>query len=165
MKKLWVVRPLTHLKLVTPQTEAAMTEEASLRRRSVKAFLIVIKYLPYAIMLLGMVRTFSCIFGKESVALTYIGGTSYLVILFMLLTSYVFDFCSYHRVPIYYILINDTLVLYDYYIGIPISNARLLDVNLVLVGATVLLMTILYCKEKRHGRFNTASKGGVTTDN
>ena len=126
-----------------------MEKAGNLGKRSVKAFLIVIKYLPHLIMVLEIIRTFSCIFGKQTVVLSYIGGTSYLVLLFMLLTSFVFDFCSYHRVPIYYILANNTLTLWDYYVGIPISNARLLDLNLVLVGITVIVMTVLYCKERR----------------
>lgn len=109
-------------------------------------------------MLIEVVRTFSCMFGKKEVVLSYIGGTSYLVLLSMLLTSYVFDFCSYHRVPLYYILVNNTLVLYDYYVGLPIDNKGMLDLNIVLIGGTIILMTILYCKEKRHGRFNENSE-------
>lgn len=96
-------------------------------------------------------------FGKQLVAISYIGGTSYLVLLSMLLTSYVFEFCSYHRVPLYYILLNNTLVLYDYYIGIPISNKGMLDFNLMLIGSTIGLMTILYWKEKQHGKFDNAA--------
>ena len=137
------------LRQVTHLTAAVMEKAGNLGKRSVKAFLIVIKYLPHLIMVLEIIRTFSCIFGKQTVVLSYIGGTSYLVLLFMLLTSFVFDFCSYHRVPIYYILANNTLTLWDYYVGIPISNARLLDLNLVLVGITVIVMTVLYCKERR----------------
>ena len=144
--------------------EAAMEKVESYVRRKHKFFLFTIKYLPYLIMIVEVIRTFSCIFGKQEVVLSYIGGTSYLVLLFMLLTSFAFDFCSYHRVPIYYILVNNSLTLYDYYIGIPVSNAGMLDINLVLVGSTVLIMTLLYCKEKKHGRFNGSFKGGAPED-
>lgn len=137
--------------------------ESSVKRRH-KVFLVTIKYIPYLIMILDVVHTFACIFGVQLPSLTYIGGTSYLVLLFMLLTSFAFDFCSYHRVPIYYILTNNTLTLWDFYVGIPVSNAGILDINLVLVGSTVLLMTLLYCKEKKHGRFNEAFKGGAPED-
>ena len=97
-------------------------EEVLRKRRSVKVFLLIIKYLLYLIMLLDWANTFLCTFGIRLVVLSYIGGTSYLILLSMLLVSWVFDFCSYHRVPIYYILVNNTLILYDYYVGIPISN-------------------------------------------
>lgn len=120
-----------------------------LGKRSVKLFLIVIKYLPHLIVLLDWANTFLCTFGIQSIALSYIGGTSYLVLLFMLLVSWVFNFCSYHRVPIYYILVNNTLVLYDYYVGIPISDTRLLDINISLIGATIIIMTLLYIKERK----------------
>lgn len=131
------------------QTEEDMAVEERLGKRSVKVFLSVIKYLPHLIMLLDWANTFLCTFGIQPIALSYIGGTSYLVLLFMLLVSWVFNFCSYHRVPIYYILVNNTLVLYDYYVGIPISNKGLLDINIVLIGATILIMTLLYVKERK----------------
>lgn len=131
-----------------------MGTEGYLERRKVKIFLLAIKYIPYIIMLIHIAHTFGCIFGMYMPYLSYIGGTSYLVLIFILLTSYIFNFCSYHRVPIYYIITNNSLTLYDYYIGIPISNAGILDINLVLVGATIILMTILYYKEKIHNKTN-----------
>lgn len=137
--------------------DVVMAREEKLGRNKYKLFLLIIKYLPYLIMLLDWINTFSCVFGKQWVAISYIGGTSYLVLLSMLLTSYVFEFCSYHRVPLYYILLNNTLVLYDYYIGIPISNKGMLDVNLTLIGATIIVMTILYWKEKKYGKLNANS--------
>lgn len=118
----WVVLHPTLQKQVIHLMEVVMAMEENLRRRKYKFFLVIIKYLPYLIMLLDWLHTFSCVFGKQWVAISYIGGTSYLVLLSMLLISYVFEFYSYHRVSLYYILLNNTLVLYDYYIGIPISN-------------------------------------------
>lgn len=137
--------------------EVVMEKVENSVRRKHKVFLLMIKYLPHLIMLIDVLHTFSCMFGRQEVVLSYIGGTSYLVLLSMLLTSYVFNFCSYHRIPLYYILVNNTLVLYDYYVGLPISNKGMLDLNLVLIGGTIILMTILYCKEKKHGKLNADS--------
>lgn len=142
-----------------------MAKEENLEKRNVKLFLLVIKYIPYVVMLLGMVRTLSYILGYYPIVLSYIGGTSYLTILLMLLTSFVFNFCSYHRVPIYYILVNDTLTLYDYHIGIPLSNASMLDLNLVLIGITVFGMTLLYCKEKKNGRLKNSFEARANQNN
>lgn len=139
-----------------------MVMEENLKRRKYKYFLITIKYLPYLIMLLDWIHTFSCIFGQHWVAISYIGGTSYLVLLSMLLTSYVFEFCSYHRIPLYYILLNNTIILYDYYIGISISSKEILDINLILIGITIVIMTLLYLKEKKHGKFNISFKKNIT---
>lgn len=143
----------------------AMEKEGRLSVSKYKVFLIIIKYLPYLIMLLDWVNTSLCMFGKQVIAVSYIGGTSYLVLLSMLLTSYVFNFCSYHRVPLYYILINNTIVLYDYYIGIPIPDKGMLDLNIALVGATILVMTLLYIKEKRHGKLNEHAKKSIGESN
>lgn len=137
----------------------AVVEKFDARRVKHRAFLITIKYLPHLIMLLDWANTFLCIYGKQYVAISYIGGTSYLVLLFMLLTSYAFEFCSYHRVPIYYIFINNSLVLYDYYIGLPIDNKGMLDLNITLIGATVIIMTALYIKESRRFRNEKVTRG------
>lgn len=126
-----------------------MQKEERLKRSKYKIFLIIVKYIPYVLMLLDILHTFGSIFGKSLPIVSYIGGTSYLVVISMILTSFIFDFCSYHRVPLYYILVNNSLILYDYYIGIPVSNKGFLDISIVLVGLTVVTMTVLYCKEKK----------------
>ena len=141
-----------------------MIKVESSARRKHKVFLVAIKYIPYLIMLLDVIHTFACIFDKDMPVLSYIGGTSYLVLLFMLLTSFAFNFCSYHRVPIYYIIFNNSLVLYDYYVGIPISDARILDLNLVLIGTTIIIMALLYYKEKKYGRSNEVIESRTPED-
>lgn len=144
-------RPLTLQKPDIHPMVVGTAVEASFVARKVKykAFLVLLKCLPYLIMLMDWANTFLCMFGKEFAWLSYVGGTSYLVLLFMWVASFVFNFCSYHRVPLWYIFVNNSLVLYDTYIGLPLDNKELLDLNLVLVGGTIVLMTILYIREKR----------------
>lgn len=76
-----------------------------------------------------------------------IGGVSFLPLLFLYLASYVFKFCEYHRMFLHYIAANNLLTLYDFYIGLPISNKMLFMVHVALVGLLLFFVLFLYNKE------------------
>lgn len=42
-----------------------------------------------------------------------LGGVSIIPLLFIFLVSYLFKFCTYHRIPLYYIVINLGLSIID----------------------------------------------------
>lgn len=73
-----------------------------------------------------------------------IGGVSLIPLLFLFLSSYVFKFCYYHRLPLYYLLISQIICIVDYYIGIPISIVWLFIIHLSLF--CWLILRILYFK-------------------
>ena len=68
---------------------------------------------------------------------------------FMLISSYVFKFCSYHRLFIYYIIIDELLRLIDWYFGIPISNKAIADVHLALAFIFIALALGLFIHKRR----------------
>ena len=76
-----------------------------------------------------------------------IGGVSFLPLLFLYLASYAFHFCEYHRMFLHYIVVNNILTLYDFYIGIPISDKMLFTIHVALVGQLLFLVLYLYKKE------------------
>jgi hypothetical protein len=78
--------------------------------------------------------------------LSYIGGVSVLPLLFLYLSSYAFGFCSYHRMFLHYVSLNWVLNIYDYYIGIPLSDKELLLMYLIITG--IFLFLILYLHQK-----------------
>lgn len=80
--------------------------------------------------------------------LSVIGGQSILTWLFLYISSFVFRFCVYHRLPLYYILLSDILAYYDNIIGIPVSNKTLFVLNISLIGIFILL--IVFFKFKQH---------------
>lgn len=66
----------------------------------------------------------------------------FLFIIFIYVSSYVFKFCTYHRMFIYYIVVHESLAWYDYKYDIPITNKSYLVLHLTLAG--IFLFIILY---------------------
>jgi hypothetical protein len=117
-----------------------MKDREVLSRSKYKLFLTVLKYLPYLLMLIDIVNTYA---GKPIVS--FIGGVSYLGIMFMWLTSTFFRFCAYHRIPLYYLLMNNTLTLFRDYFGMCTDR---LDKHLATAGMTAMILTFIYIIEK-----------------
>lgn len=106
----------------------------------------VLKVIPMLLALTALLNTLLSYFYVEVPLLSYIGGVSILPLLFLYLSSYAFGFCSYHRMFLHYGLINWVLNIYDYYIGIPLSDKELLMFYLIITG--VFLFIILYLHQK-----------------
>lgn len=68
--------------------------------------------------------------------------------LFMYLSSYIFRFCSYHRIFLYYILAVQVVTITDWYIGIPISNEAIRNVIRYITGGFGIMAIILYIKHR-----------------
>ena len=51
-----------------------------------------------------------------------LGGISFIPLLFIFIASYTFKFCKYHRIPLYYVLINMVLTILDTLVEIPLND-------------------------------------------
>ena len=111
-----------------------------------KLELIFIKILPLGIALCYLLNTVLLYFGIDAVILSYIGGMSILPTAFILISSFVFKFCIYHRLPIYYIIVSDIFNYIDFYIGIPITTRDLFILNMLIAGIFIVL--IVFTKAK-----------------
>ena len=116
------------------------------RNLSHKSFLIILKYLPYFIASGYALTTFGDFFEYDLLGLGYLFNVSLSAWLFMLLTSYVFKYCSIHRLPLYYIAVNDILNITDYYIGIPISVRAFLCLHLLVLFLFMSLYIYTYVR-------------------
>ena len=74
------------------------------------------------ISLFYLINTITAFIGIDIPILSTIAGMSLLTWIFMYIATIVFNFCSYHRMFLYYILIVDIINIIDYYISIPISD-------------------------------------------
>lgn len=81
--------------------------------------------------------------------LSNIAGVSLLTWIFLYLASVVFEFYSYHRMFLWYILIDDILNIVDYYWTIPISTDNLIRIHNILAGITLFVILILYVKNNK----------------
>ena len=117
--------------------------EKSRRSSLQKLLLLVLKYIPIVIALCYMLNTMFYIEPLSNIA-----GVSLLTWVFLYLAS-VFEFCSYHRMFLWYILIDDILNIVDYYWNIPISTDNLIRIHNILIGITLFIVLILYVKDNK----------------
>jgi hypothetical protein len=69
--------------------------------------------------------------------------------MFMLISSKVFQFCNYHRMFIYYILVTQLMNITNWYAKIPVSNfAYNITQDIITVGF-LLTALIMYIKKRR----------------
>ena len=116
-----------------------------LRRSNLhKLLLLVLKYIPMVIALCYMLNTMLYIEPLSNIA-----GVSLLTWIFLYLASVVFEFCSYHRMFLWYILIDDVLNIVDDYWNIPISTDNLIRIHNILAGITLFIVLILYVKSNK----------------
>lgn len=81
--------------------------------------------------------------------LSNIGGMSLLTWIFIYLASVVFKFCSYHRMFLWYILVDDLFNIIDYYWSIPISTDNILMFHNILIGITLFTVLVLYVRSHK----------------
>lgn len=82
--------------------------------------------------------------------LSHLFGMSFLPWCFLLLSSYVFKFCLFHRIPLYYIALNHVISLIDYYIGIPLELEPWVVLHILIVFGFSAWAIVEHQKEKKN---------------
>lgn len=118
--------------------------EAKLNKLLYKLELYLVKIIPIVIAVLEVLNTVLSYLNIDVEIISMVAGMSLLPLLFLYVSSYVFRFCSYHRMFIHYIAVNEAISWYDYKIGIPITDKSLLVLHLLIVGLFFIL--IIYLK-------------------
>ena len=126
-----------------------MAAVESLSKSLYKIELYLMKIMPMLYALLSLLNTVLSYLDIDCVILSYIGSVSFITLLFLYITSYVFKFCEYHRVFIHYTTITWILNIIDLYIGIPISDVAYLGVQLIVVGICLFTILYLYVKSNK----------------
>ena len=126
-----------------------MAAVESLSKSLYKIELHLMKIMPMLYALLSLLNTVLSYLDIDCVILSYIGSVSFITLLFLYITSYVFKFCEYHRVFIHYTTITWILNIIDLYIGIPISDVAYLGVQLIVAGICLFTILYLYVKSNK----------------
>lgn len=122
-------------------------EGNSLRNRDLyKIELYLLKVMPMLLAAIYLVNTVLSYYDIIIPVLSYIGGLSLIPLVFMYTSSYVFRFCSYHRMFLHYIVINDLINLTDYYYTLPISDWELFILHMSVAGVSLFIILYLYVK-------------------
>lgn len=111
--------------------------EERLNKKAVRRFVLTTKYLPMIIAVVHFINTTISFFHGNDIPLNYIGGISLLSVLYLYLASYTFKLCAYYRMFLHYIVVCNLLSIYDFYIGVPLT-----DVNLYLLIVTITIITL-----------------------
>lgn len=128
-----------------------MAAEENLKsKRLYKAFLLLLKFLPLLLALVSVLNTVLSFFAIDLVILSYIGSVSLLPLIFMYLAAFVFRFCLYHRIFLDYTVVSTLITVYDYYIGVPVTDAGIMTLQLVLFFAACVVALIAHLKHKKH---------------
>lgn len=127
-----------------------MVVEERLRSKLLyKVFLIALKYIPILVTLSYIANIALCWFDIDIPVLSNISGMSLLTWLFMYIATYVFKFCNYHRLLLYFILVDDSINIYDYYFTIPLEDHVMLELHTSLIGILVIVLLINHVKSNK----------------
>ena len=121
--------------------------ENSINRVLYKIELYLIKIIPFVLAGICFLNTVLSYYNIDIPLFSYIGGISLLPLLFLYVSSFVFKFCLFHRLPIYYTAINWLLNTLDYYIEIPLSNRNLYILYLTITFIFIILLVYGHCKK------------------
>ena len=114
-----------------------------------KLFIVVLKYTPVLIALCYVLNTVTAVFGIYIEPLSNIAGVSLLTWIFLYIATYVFKFCIYHRMFLWYILIDDLLNIIDYYYELPIETSNLLMIHNSIIGIFLFIILYIYVKDHK----------------
>ena len=123
-----------------------------MNKRMYKLELICVKYVPILIALITLIDVILYYFDIDFELINYIAGTSFLTMIPMYISSYVYKFCEYHRMFLHYIVVNKVVMMIYLYIGIPLGDFMLLVLYLIIAGIFAFLA--LYLHQKYGGRKN-----------
>ena len=113
-----------------------------------KSFLIITKFIPHISAFLYMLYILLQFAGIDMFILGYLINYSILTWIYFYLISFVFRYCYVHRLPLYYILLNEVLTTSDYYLNIPVNTIKLLYIHIALIGILLFGYSYYYVKYK-----------------
>lgn len=113
--------------------------------------MIILRFIPMLLAICAVLNSVFAYFDIDVYILSIIGGISVLSLFFIIMASFLFKFCIYHRLPLYYIMICAIINSIDSTIGIPISDLKYMKLNIILFGIMLILVILnkyKICKSK-----------------
>lgn len=130
-----------------------MVTDVTLKSKTLyKITLYILKLLPAVIAFSYILDIICDFFNIEIQILTHCIGFIVAPVLFLYLSSYLFRFCSYHRIFIHYIAIEEGInILYNFF-DIPISYEGISALRLTIIVIFSFLFIYLFIKKKKEGK-------------
>lgn len=128
------------------QTPTSVEENSSLSNYKYKLFLGFLKILPIIMAGLFLLNTILSYFDIDWPVISYIASVGLIPWLFIMVASYLFRFCEYHRMFLWYIMANNILCWVDEEYGLPISDRGFFVLHIIVAG--VFMFLVLYFHQK-----------------
>lgn len=119
---------------------------SSLSNYKHKLFLGFLKVLPMVMAGLYLMNTVLSYFNIESRVFSYLSSIGIIPWLFIMIASYIFKFCEYHRMFFWYIMVNNLICWIDERYTLPIDNWSYFILHIAIAG--LFLFLVLYCHQK-----------------
>ncbi len=127
--------------------ERNINAEVSLNSKTLyKLFLGFLKVIPMIMAGLFLLNTVLSYFDIDYSVISYLAGIGLIPWLFIMLASYTLKFCEYHRMFLWYILVNNIVCWIDTNYGLPVSDRGYLILHFILAG--FFLFLVLYFHQK-----------------
>lgn len=124
--------------------------EASLSSKTLyKLFLGFLKIIPMTMAGLFLLNTVLSYFGIDYSIISYLAGVGLIPWLFIMLASYTLRFCEYHRMFLWYIIVNNIVCWIDDNYGLPVSDRGYLVLHFIVAGLFLFLVLYFYQKCRR----------------
>lgn len=114
-----------------------------------KSFLLLTKYIPHLMAFMYFLYTILGFCGIDSYIISYISSMSLLPLCYIFVNSFIFRYCYVHRLPLYYIILNDGVTILDNYKHIQITDFQLVIYHILLFGIIMFGYTLYYIQKKR----------------
>jgi len=102
-----------------------------------KWLLIILRWIPMLLAICAVCENILAYFDINIWLFSILGGVSIIPLTFILVASYAFQFCKYHRIPLYYVILNLLISIIDTEFGIPLNDLQYLYLTLILFGITL----------------------------
>ena len=114
-----------------------------------KYFLGFLKVIPMVLAGLYLLNTVLSYFDIDWISLSFISSLGFLPWLFIMGASYLCHFCEYHRMFLWYILMNNLICWIDLEWALPISNWNFFVIHMIIAGIFMFLVLYFHQKYRR----------------
>lgn len=130
-----------------------------------KIFLILLKYIPFILSISYFVAVVLDIHGIDTMWLSILAGAGFIPSIFVLLLSYIFRYCIYHRMPIYYVMLNNFVNWLVYAYNFNMSICMYFSWFMFITAVFCIITTILYLNNKKKHVVATNNKKRISKNN
>ena len=132
------------------ETPTNVGESSRVSNYKHKLFIGFLKILPMTMAGLYLLNTVLSYFDIDWPIISYIASVGLIPWLFILVASYLFRFCEYHRMFLWYIMVNNIICCIDEEYGLPISDRGFFVLHIIIAGIFMFLVLYYHQKCRKH---------------